>query len=349
MIAASGAAAAGDVLSGQTFSNAGGAGTGTMPNNGAVTLTPSTSDQAIAAGYHSGSGKCAGDADLVAGNIASGVNLFGVSGSVIAASGAAAAGDVLSGQTFSNASGAGTGTMPDNGAVTLTPGTSDQAIAAGYHSGSGYCAGDADLVAGNIKNGVNLFGVSGTTLPAQLLKTGQTSCWDEAGAPISCAFRTYADGNQQTGVALSYVDNGDGTITDANTGLMWEKLSDDGSIHDKDNTYTFIQSIDTRLGSLNGAGGFAGYTDWRAPNRRELESIVNLQNVNPAVSAAFNTGCVASCTVLTCSCTVSLYYWSSSTYANFPTYAWLVDFGDGYVLADGKTGSYYVRAVRGGS
>jgi hypothetical protein len=40
----------------------------------------------------------------------------------------------------------------------------------------------------------------------------------------------------------AYVDNGDGTITDSKTGLMWEKLSDDGSIHDWDATYTWADA-----------------------------------------------------------------------------------------------------------
>jgi hypothetical protein len=67
--------------------------------------------------------------------------------------------------------------------------------------------------------------------------TGQTTCWDSAGAVIPCA-GTGNDGDIQAGATLSYTDNGDGTITDNNTGLMWAKKSDDGSIHDKDNAYT---------------------------------------------------------------------------------------------------------------
>jgi hypothetical protein len=41
----------------------------------------------------------------------------------------------------------------------------------------------------------------------------------------------------------AYVDNGDGTITDAVTGLMWEKLSDDGSIHDADAAYGWPEAL----------------------------------------------------------------------------------------------------------
>jgi hypothetical protein len=189
---------------------------------------------------------------------------------------------------------------------------------------------------------------------AQLLKTGQMTSYGAG-----------SDGDLQKGVAQNYVDNGDGTITDTKTGLMWEKKSDDGSIHDKDTTYTWGQDtspysmngtmVTTFLAALNTGSGFAGHTDWRLPNRRELESIVNLENTSPAVSAAFNTNCGADssgnagCMVTACSCTVPDYYWSSSTDALSPQNAWIVYFGDGNIATPDKTHSYYVRAVRGGS
>lgn len=47
---------------------------------------------------------------------------------------------------------------------------------------------------------------------------------------------TGQDGDLQRGLARSYTDNGNGAITDDNTGLTREKLSDDSTIHDKDNT-----------------------------------------------------------------------------------------------------------------
>src|SRR5437773_1945670 len=75
--------------------------------------------------------------------------------------------------------------------------------------------------------------MTGCPLPA----TGQTTCWDSSGNVIPCA-GTGHDGDLRKGAPLAYVDNGNGTITDVNTGLMWEKLSDDGTVHDKDNLYT---------------------------------------------------------------------------------------------------------------
>jgi hypothetical protein len=68
-----------------------------------------------------------------------------------------------------------------------------------------------------------------------------------------------------------------------------------------------------------------------------------------ATYSVFNNGCAAACTVLTCSCTQSDFYWSSSTYQINPSYAWFVHFGVGRMGANGKTFLSYVRAVRAGS
>jgi len=53
--------------------------------------------------------------------------------------------------------------------------------------------------------------------------TGQTGCWDSSGGSITCA-DTGQDGDIQAGVALPdprFTDNGDGTVTDNLTGLIW--------------------------------------------------------------------------------------------------------------------------------
>ena len=57
--------------------------------------------------------------------------------------------------------------------------------------------------------------------PRHFPATGQRTCWNSSGLVIVCE-GTGHDGEIQAGAALAYVDNGDGTITDVNTGLMWK-------------------------------------------------------------------------------------------------------------------------------
>jgi hypothetical protein len=99
--------------------------------------------------------------------------------------------------------------------------------------------------------------------------TGQTTCWDDTGAVIPCSslhglVHTGQDGDTQAGAPLSYVDNGDGTITDVNTGLTWEKQSEgDGSIHDIGiaNIVTWDQAVSIHVATLNTPPCFAGHCD----------------------------------------------------------------------------------------
>ncbi len=172
-ILAEGNATSADVRAGVTFSSSSGAGIGALPDNGSLgTIVPGTSDQPIPAGYTSG-GTVSGDPELVASNIKSGVEIFGVTGNVVQSTGTATADKLLAGQTASNASGPITGTMPNNGSLgTITPTTTNQAIPAGYTSG-GTVAGSGNLVAGNIRLGVNLFGVTGSLDPGT--QTGGTA------------------------------------------------------------------------------------------------------------------------------------------------------------------------------
>lgn len=180
------------------------------------------------------------------------------------------------------------------------------------------------------------------------LETGQVTCYDFQGNVIACT-GTGQDADVLAGAERTFTDNGDGTITDHKTGLMWEKLSDDGSIHDyDDNTYTWLNAFTAKIGTLN-TSSFAGHSDWRLPNLNELETLRNLEESGPATFAVFDAGCTAGCTVITCSCTSSDVYWSSSSYELGPTNAWGVFFEDGDTSPSEKTTANYVRAVRGGS
>lgn len=153
----------------------------------AATYTPGTSDQNIASGqYLNGTQTIKGDSNLTAGNIRSGVKIFNVTGSY---AGSSSGGSSSRLQTKTATPSESTQTIsPDSGydglssvtvnavsrtyvgsgvtkkaAATYTPKTSDQSIAASqYLSGAQTIKGDANLVAGNIKSGVNIFGVTGT-------------------------------------------------------------------------------------------------------------------------------------------------------------------------------------------
>jgi hypothetical protein len=190
------------------------------------------------------------------------------------------------------------------------------------------------------------------------------------------------DGDIKAGAVLSYTDNGDGTITDNNTKLVWEKKSEDTTLHNVNYKYPWaglcsdnstLCQTDAACGAATpctvtddqgtgltifqwvaqlNAAAFAGHTDWRVPNVKELVSIVDYENYSPAVDAAFNTNCSTACTVTTCSCTQSDYYWSSTTQANAHNFAADVTYLGGFVDYTYKAGqpiSLYARAVRSGT
>lgn len=216
--------------------------------------------------------------------------------------------------------------------------------------GDGFSVEPEECDDGNASDGdgcSSICEIEGAVTTGAFPATGQTTCWDAFDTPTSCA-GTGQDGDDLAGATRAFVDNGDGTITDSNTGLMWEKLSDDAGLHDRDTTYTWDNAVAVKVAALN-AASFATHSDWRLPNLNELESIRNLENSSPAADAVFNTSCAASCTVTTCSCIATAgIYWSSSSFAGIPALAWTVEFGDGAAAGDAKTSTHFVRAVRTG-
>lgn|GEM_PF-6182448 len=148
-----GTAQPGEVLAGETFTNDSGEQTGTMPNQGQKILTPGVNNIAIPAGYHDGTGYVIGDADLVAANIKSGANIYGVAGNanvVDTSPGTAVAGDILAGKVAFVDGAQLTGTMTNRGAYNITPGVNNIAIPAGYHNGSGVVYGVLGINVGTV-------------------------------------------------------------------------------------------------------------------------------------------------------------------------------------------------------
>lgn len=121
-------------------------------------------------------------AEVVAALVALGVSastseswdsLIGKMAAIIKATGNATAADLLAGKTASNVNGPITGTMPNRGAGgTVTPGTSNQTKDAGYYSSPITILGDGDLVPGNIRSGINVFGVAGTVVEEHVMSPG---------------------------------------------------------------------------------------------------------------------------------------------------------------------------------
>lgn len=218
--------------------------------------------------------------------------------------------------------------------------------------------------------GVGRAGTASLTVANGLLQTGQTTSYGPG-----------SDGDLRKGTPRSFTDNGDGTVTDDRTGLMWEKKSADGGIHDRRNFYTWTSSgcygfehdpmdgtmVTEFLAALNTPPCFgaspanpAGHCDWRIPNLEELESIRNLDGgypwtfpwefdaVVPATFPAFDRDCTSGCTVTTCSCTGSGDHWSSSGGNSGRPWTVLFPFGDAKSMHPACY-ALLVRAVRGGS
>jgi putative uncharacterized protein (fragment) len=143
-------AVAANILSGKTAYVKGSKITGSMTDQGAKTSSLNCGGSyTIPAGYHNGSGK------VTANSLAS------------QTAATAAVGDILSGKTAWVGGSKLTGTIASQAAQTITPGTSNKTIAAGkYLSGVQTIKGDSNLVAGNIKSGVSIFGVAGSYSPS---------------------------------------------------------------------------------------------------------------------------------------------------------------------------------------
>jgi hypothetical protein len=171
--------------------------------------------------------------------------------------------------------------------------------------------------------------------------------------------------------AARFVDNGDGTVTDHQTGLQWEKkdnldgMVNDADPHDADNVYTWcigtfpgctnLVAADPPdgtaywdfLGKLNNGastdgtaitGCFAGHCDWRLPTPAEMQTILLAPyfcGTHPCIDPVFGP-------------TQSNFYWSAT--ADYPgPFAWTMNFDDGFLNGGLKFEGFFTRAVRGGS
>lgn len=173
---------------------------------------------------------------------------------------------------------------------------------------------------------------------AAVAKTGQTGCWSSAGASIACA-GTGQDGEYQYGAAVSkrFTDNGDGTVEDNLTGLIWLKNANCFGLRTWTNALADANTL------FDGACGLTDSSvagDWRLPNLRELHSLIDYQNFNLALPTGHPFSGMQS----------DYWYWSSTTaVSNQNSAAWTVNLYYGLVHTGGKTfPNFYVWPVRGG-
>jgi len=166
----------------------------------------------------------------------------------------------------------------------------------------------------------------GTGAGARVTKTGQIT-----------SSATGDDGNLQKGVAWPtprFTDNGNGTVTDNLTGLIWLENA---------NCFSSRAWADALSDANTLNSGECGLSDgsaegeWRLPNVRELQSLIDYGRWDPALPSGH-----------TFSGVQSGFYWSSTTLADGTAYAWLVGLYYGGVGNGNKAGTFYVWPVRGG-
>lgn len=174
----------------------------------------------------------------------------------------------------------------------------------------------------------------------KLPDTGQTVCYNTStGNVIACSppGNPLAQDGSYNINPLSYTNIGTDTVTDNNTGLMWQKYEYASTYnwYEASGTYdaAFNPSSQNVCGSLN----LGGYSDWRLPTKKDLMSIVDysIPYPGPAINTTYfpNTHVNG--------------YWSSTAGVGNPNQVWAVDFGDGSVSFSGKDYVMHVRCVRG--
>ena len=135
-------------------------------------------------------------------------------------------------------------------------------------------------------------------------------------------------------------DNGDGTVTDTKTGLIWKQCLEGQSGSDCASggveAFTWQLALQ-RAQTVNSSGGFAGFSDWRLPTIKELSSLVEHQCVDPAINLTRFPNASND------------WLWSSSAVAGDAGGAWGVSFYDGSTGWGLKgNGGVQLRLVRSG-
>ena len=192
---------------------------------------------------------------------------------------------------------------------------------------------------------VVLFGENSAIAGAiDLPKTGQTTCYDSDGNVISCE-GTGQDGDIRAGVAWPtprFTDNGDGTISDNLTGLMWLKDADCFGSRDWENALRKIEDFNVNPGKYACCEYRGTYNDWVLPNVNELDSLNNSEKSYTGTwleDQGFENVQQSSVDM----------YWSSTTDVSsakyWPAvparYAWAVDIRGSFLKTERKDSKHY--------
>lgn len=142
---------------------------------------------------------------------------------------------------------------------------------------------------------------------------------------------------QATAPASRFVIHDDATVTDTTTGLMWKRCTEgyqwENSVCAEDaqvaNSYTWSEALTSTAGHE-----FAGFNDWRMPNKIELASIVEYNCFEPAINGSVFPG------------TPVESFWSNTpNYFNI-RFAWAINFAQGEHTTTARTNPFAVRLVR---
>lgn len=124
------------------------------------------------------------------------------------------------------------------------------------------------LVASKSITTVNNMKASTPKVQFVIVDTSQDRCFDNVGGDLKCPEEggvLYGQDAQYSGVQASYTDNGDKTVTDNNTGLMWQKTPDFDQ-YSYDDAINYCRGLTT-----------ASHTDWRLPTIKELYSLADFR------------------------------------------------------------------------
>ena len=177
-------------------------------------------------------------------------------------------------------------------------------------------------------------------------------------APTMVTLQQIYDAAQRPGcfnknpAGLRFVDCGNGTVQDTQTGLIWLKNANCLPVGGRD--WASANRRAAKLAEGTADGSICGLTDgskagaWRLPTKAEWEALVLAypSPCNPALPGPSGSGCYSASPWAIG--VQSNMYWSSTSYADNPGRAWQVYLNDGYVESGGKTGTRYVWPVRGG-